>query len=128
MCRIYAECSSFCSLSLSLAFKYLYEKKHPKHIALFSSSSAQLTCTDASSSHDVRVIPDSHSLTVLRPFIALQELVLPLYFTESLNQHCCKLLRGTLVNKNKMLTLLLLNNATIIIKKELKLQYSKSWH
>lgn len=99
-----------------------------KHIALFCSLPVQLTCMDASSSHDVRVIPDSHSLTVLLPFIALQESVLPLYFTESLNQHCCKRLRGTLVNKNKMLTLLLLNNATIIIKKELKLQYSKSWH
>lgn len=54
--------------------------------------------------------------------------MLPLYFTESLNQHFCKHLRGTLVNKNKMLTLLLLSNATIIIKKELKLQYCESWY
>lgn len=102
--------------------------KKLKHVSFFYSLPVQLTCMDASSSHDVRVSPDSHSPTVLLPFIALQEPMLPLYFTESLNQHCCKRLRGTSVNKNKMLTLLLLNNATIIIKKELKLQYSKSWH
>lgn len=97
---------------------------------MFCSLPVQLTCMDVSllSSHDVSVVPDSHRLALLLPFIALEESMLPLYFTESLNQHCCKHLRGTLVNKNKMLTLLLLSNATIIIKKELKLQYCESLH
>lgn len=55
-----------------LDLKHIKQVKHLRFLVVVFLD--QLTCMDVSllTSHDVRVIPDSHSLTLLLPFIALQ--------------------------------------------------------
>ncbi len=67
-------------------------------------------------------------LTVNSPYICTCfKYMFSLHFKVALNQHFCQHLRGTLVNKNKLLSLLLLRNTSIIVSRESKLQYCKSF-
>lgn len=110
---IYRQKASYCILYNILELRFKKTR----------STGVHLTCMDLSQfcSHGQSETPDSRTATTgIRSFSFIYQCNKYMFtrrFSESLNQHFCPHLRGTSVNKIKMLLLLLLNNTTIMAGK-----------